>query len=74
MQAGDKRSRADLESGSSDTRAALQQFLKDFAEAPLSDPETAAEQLGTLKKRLLQQSEGNDELKGVLSSLGVAAH
>ena len=74
MQVGDKRSRADLESGASDTRAALEQFLKDFAAAPLSDnPEAAAEQLGALKQNLLQKSEENHELKNVLSSLGIVA-
>ena len=73
-QAGEKRSRAELESGASDTRAALEQFLKEFAAAPLSDnPETAAEQLGALKQNLLQISEENHELKNVLSSLGIAA-
>lgn len=72
MQVGDKRSRADLEG--SNTRAALEQFLKDFAAAPLSDnPEAAAEQLGALKQSLLQKSEENHELKNVLSSLGIVA-
>jgi hypothetical protein len=74
VQVGEKRSRADLESSASDTRSALLKFLKDFAEAPLSNsPEAAAEQLSALKQSLLQKSEENQELKNVLSSLGVAA-
>lgn len=68
---GDKRSRDDLEAA--DTRAALEQFLKDFSVAPLSDnPETAAEQLGALKKNLLLKSEENETLKNVISTLGIA--
>jgi hypothetical protein len=74
VQVGSKRSRAELEGGLSDTRAALEQFLKDFAAAPLSEsPEAAAEQLSALKQGLLQKSEKNEELKNVLSSLGIAA-
>lgn len=66
VQVGEKRSRAEDESESSEPRAVLAKFLKDFAETTLSEiPEDLVQQLSALRQSVLQNE--NQEVKNVLT-------